>query len=73
MGVGTRNFGGKEDLLWGQGQVEQDRDGALYTITKINAAHIPYSGDDETNDMVSIKQTIDDLIASSSTDVVVEW
>jgi hypothetical protein len=73
MGVGTRNLGGKEDLLLGQGQVEQDRDGALYTITKINANHIPYSGDDETDDMISVKQVIDGLIASSPTDTVVEW
>lgn len=73
MGIGTRNFGGEEDLIFGQGAVEQDRDGANYTITKINATHIPYTGDEETNNMVSLKQTMDDLIASSSTDVVVEW
>ncbi len=73
MGVGTRNFGGVEDLVFGQGAVEQDRDGANYTITKINATHIPYTGDDATNDMVSVKQVIDDLLASSVTDTIVEW
>ncbi len=73
MGVGTRNFGGKEDLIFGQGAVEQDRDGANYTITKINASHIPYSGDESTNDMKSVKETIDEIIASSNFDTVVEW
>ncbi len=50
-------LGGAEDLLLGQGQVTQTRNGSEVVVTKINAEVIPYSGEGAA--MVSIKQAID--------------
>lgn len=50
---------GFEDLLFGQGTVLQVRNKLSVQIQKINALLIPYSGDTEDGDMVSIKDKID--------------
>lgn len=50
---------GVEDLLIGAGVVSQTRNGTTYNITKLNAGTLPYSGDSETLDFVSIKSQID--------------
>lgn len=50
---------GIEDLAVGASTVTQTRNGTSYTITKINATTLPYSGDAATDDFVSIKTQID--------------
>ena len=40
--VFTTNLAGMEDLLLGEGTVQQIRDGEIKSITKINAYAIPY-------------------------------
>lgn len=41
---------GVEDLLLGVGTVEQDRQGNVYIITRINASNLPYSDSDSIKD-----------------------
>ena len=53
----------EEDLLVGQGTAVQSRNGTDYTLNKINAESIPYSGDAVTSDFVSILTKIDALEA----------
>jgi len=54
---------GKEDLLFGQGQVEQLRNDVATLITKINASVIPYSGDVNTSNLVSVLEQLNILLA----------
>lgn len=53
-----KQLAGAEDVLLGQGQVNQDRGGVSYPISKLNAGNIPYSGDQATNDFVSVLEKI---------------
>jgi len=53
-----KQLAGAEDILLGQGQVNQDRGGTLYPITKLNASNIPYSGDQVNNDFVALLDKI---------------
>jgi len=53
-----KQLAGVEDLLLGQGQVNQDRGGTGYPISKLNSGNIPYSGDQATNDFVSLLEKI---------------
>ena len=55
----TKALAGKEDLLLGQGSVDQTRDSAVIGITKFNSTHLPYSGDAVTSNPVSVKDKID--------------
>jgi len=73
MAFGTKSLIVKEDILFGEGQIEQNRGGNNYVVTKINADIIPYSGDPDNNDVKSIKEIIDNILVASSLDVVVEW
>lgn len=54
---------GADDLLFGQGTVEQVRRGELLNITKVNAALIPFSGDTATNNFVSIVEQFENVAA----------
>jgi len=49
-----KQLAGAEDIMLGQGQVSQDRGGVQYPISKLNSNNIPYSGDQATNDFVSL-------------------
>ena len=68
----NKQLGGVEDLLFGQGTVAQERGDTTYNVAKINATKIPYSGDEETSDMVSIKTKIDllELEVDANSDVL---
>jgi len=55
----TKELGGVEDLLFGQGTVAQTRGLTAVNITKINGDVIPYSGDSATSDLVSVNEKID--------------
>lgn len=59
--VVQKALAGKQDILFGQGSVTQTRNGAAHTIDKINADNIPYSGDLVTEDVVTIKEKIDNI------------
>ncbi len=50
----TKALATVQDLLFGQGQVEQTRGGEPVTVDKINASHIPFSGDVLTGDFISV-------------------
>ena len=52
---------GAEDLLIGAGTINQVRNGSAVVVSKLNALNIPYSGDESTNDFVSIKTALDDI------------
>ncbi len=54
---------GAQDLVFGQGTAVQTRGTTEVEIEKINATHIPYSGDVDTTDMVSVKEKMDEIIA----------
>ena len=59
-------LGGFEDLLFGQGTVNQTRAGILTAITKLNATLMPYSGDTATGDFVSVASKILNLDINSA-------
>ncbi len=73
MATGTKRLAAEEDLLLGYGQIEQERGGSNYIVTKINAGSIPYSGSKETGDLVTVKDVIEQILASTSVNVVTEW
>lgn len=52
---------GLEDLLVGQGTVNQTRAGTSVVMTKLNGDNIPYSGDTATGDLVSLVTKINSL------------
>jgi len=56
---------GAEDILFGEGEIQQIRDGELVLITKINAGSIPYRT--PTGELITVKAAIDDLYAKSIT------
>jgi hypothetical protein len=58
-------LGGAEDLLFGQGTVEQIRNNQPVLISKINAETVPFSGDPQTGDKVSIVEKINSLETST--------
>ena len=53
---------GEEDLLFGQGQVDQIRNDIAIAITKINASVIPYSGDVNDGNLVSVVDQLNILL-----------
>jgi hypothetical protein len=53
-----KQLAGQEDMLLGQGTVNQDRGGTTYPISKLNGDVIPFSGDTETADLVSVNTAI---------------
>lgn len=73
MSFGAKSLIVKEDILFGQGQIQQIRAGNNYIVTKVNAESLPYSGDPDTDDVKSVKEIIDDILAASTLDIVVEW
>lgn len=73
MATGTKRLAGAEDLLLGSGTISQERDGNTYVITKINSSVIPFTGDETTGDLVTLKDILDQILASSGVDVVTEW
>jgi len=50
---------GKEDILFGEGEVQQIRDGELVLVTRINAESIPYRT--PTGELITIKAALDFL------------
>ena len=54
---------GVEDLLVGEGQATQNRNGSTVTVTKLNADQLPYSGDAVTDNVVTTKEKIDAIEA----------
>ena len=61
MSIIQKALAGFQDLIFGQGTVVQDRNGNDITINKINGDLIPYSGDSDDGDMVSLVDKIDAL------------
>jgi len=53
---------GQEDMLFGQGTVQQFRNDSSVIIKKINADAIPYSGDVDTGNLVSVLTIINGLL-----------
>ena len=68
----TKQLLGEEDVLFGQGQVEQTYKDELITITKINSDSIPFQGEPGDGDYKSTKDIIDELLLGSS-EAIVEW
>ena len=54
---------GKEDLLFGEGEVQQIRDGEVVQVTMINAETIPYRT--AAGDLITVKAALDYLYAQS--------
>ena len=55
----VKQLGGAEDLMFGFGTTMQFREGEAVTLTKINAATIPYDG------TRSVKDVLDELLTRS--------
>ena len=55
------NLIGAEDLLLGEGIVQQNRDGEPVNLTKINAHNLPYRNPQ--GQLVTIGQALDDIYA----------
>ena len=64
--LAQRALAGAEDLLLGQGTVTQKRNNISVTISKFNADNIPYTGDAETGDLVTVKEEIDNINAANA-------
>lgn len=60
----TKQLGAAEDLLLGDGQVVQIRNGQPITVTRFGANSIPYSGTPEEGNVVSIRAKLDSTIAT---------
>lgn len=56
---------GKEDILFGEGEVQQIRDGELVLVTKINAGSIPYRTPE--GDLITVAEALDFLYAQGTT------
>ena len=54
---------GKEDVLFGEGEVQQIRDGEVVLISKINAETIPYRT--PAGELITVKGALDYLYALS--------
>ena len=52
---------GKEDLLFGEGEVQQIRDGEVVLVTMINAETIPYRT--PSGELITVKAALDYLYA----------
>ena len=50
---------GKEDLLFGEGEVQQIRDGEVVIVTRINAESVPYRT--AVGDLTTVKDALDYL------------
>lgn len=72
MGTGTKRLAGEEDLLLGQGQVEQTRKGQVVVINKVNSGSIPFQGEPGDANYKSVKTIIDELLVEGS-EGIVEW
>ena len=70
--AGKRQPLGAEDMLLGQGQVEQTRQGANVVLSKVNADLIPFQGNPGEVNYKSIKDIIDNLVVGGD-DAIVEW
>ncbi len=55
---------GQEDLLLGEGEVQQVRDGELVIVTRINANSIPYRK--VTGEITTVGAALDELYALGS-------
>ncbi len=55
---------GREDIMFGEGEVQQVRDGELVLITRINAHSIPYRK--ATGELVTVGAALDELFARGS-------
>jgi len=64
-----KQLAGVEDILFGQGQVNQDRGGTSYPITKLNASNLPYSGDVDTSNFVSLYDKVTQLSTAATTSI----
>lgn len=60
----TKQLGAAEDLLLGDGQVVQVRNGQAITVTRFGANSIPYSGTPEEGNVVSIRSKLESTIAT---------
>ena len=68
MSIIQKAKAGFQDLLFGSGTVTQTRNNTEYTINKINGSLIPYSGDADDGDVVSINTKIDTKLGT--TDII---
>ena len=67
MSVIQKVLAAVEDLLLGQGTVTQERNGAVYTVNKINADKIPYANEPDDTDFVSVKDQMDKVLWAKGT------
>lgn len=63
----NRQAAGLEDLLFGVGTVQQDRQGSLVTVTKINAGNMPY---DETMSLAEALTPINEQIIPNLAEIL---
>jgi len=54
---------GAEDMLFGEGEVQQIRDGEVVKVTQINAETIPYRT--PTGELITVKAALDYLYTQS--------
>jgi len=54
---------GAEDIIFGEGEVQQIRDGEVVLITKINSESIPYRT--PTGELITVKDALDYLYTQS--------
>lgn len=73
MGIGTKQLAGEQDIVFGQGTIEQTRGGKNYDIKKVNADSIPYTGEPGDAGYQSTKDIIEIILGSTTIDAVVEW
>ena len=56
---------GAEDVLFGEGEVQQIRDGELVLVTKINAGSVPYRT--PSGELTTVKEALDYLYKKGTT------
>ncbi len=61
--VFVKDLIGAEDLLFGEGEVQQIRDGEVVLVSEINAETIPYRHP-VSNELITVKAALDELFAS---------
>lgn len=59
-----KNLGAVEDLLLGDGQVQQTRNGQQVTVTRFGARSIPWAGTPGQPDFVSMRDYVESVIAT---------
>ena len=61
--VFVKDLIGAEDLMFGDGEVQQIRDGEVVVVSKINAETMPYYKE-STSEWITVKTALDELYLS---------